>query len=196
MSTLARNMEVMKKFQDEIRDRLGNGKERITEEDIGRVPYLDLVIKETFRLHPAVPLLLPRETMAHIKVQGYDIPPKRRILVNAWAIARDPKLWTNPEEFNPERFVDSHVDYKGQDFELLPFGSGRRMCPGMAMGMATVELGLLNLLYFFDWKLPDGMTERDIDIEEAGTLTVVKKVPLKLVPVLSPLITPNSSSRK
>ncbi|CAN6857211.1 unnamed protein product [Brassica oleracea] len=171
-------------------------KERITEEDIGKVPYLDLVIKETFRLHPAVPLLLPRETMAHIKVQGYDIPPKRRILVNAWAIGRDPKLWTNPEEFNPDRFIDSPVGYKGQDFGLLPFGSGRRICPGMAMGMDTVELVLLNLLYFFDWKLPDGMTDRDIDIEEAGTLTVVKKVPLKLVPVLHSPVTPNSSFRK
>ncbi|WZZ86603.1 hypothetical protein YC2023_115182 [Brassica napus] len=187
MTELARNMEVMKKFQEEICDRLGNSKERITEEDIGKFLHLYLVIKETFRLHPTVPLLLPRETMAHIKVQGYDIPPKRRILVNAWAIGRDPKLWINPEEFNPDRFIDSPVGYKGQDFGLLPFGSGRRICPGMAMGMATVELVLLNLLYFFDWKLPDGMTDRDIDIEEAGTLTVVKKVPLKLVPVLHSL---------
>ncbi|CAF2040437.1 hypothetical protein HID58_033068 [Brassica napus] len=195
MTELARNMEVMKKVQGEIRDRLGNSKERVTEEDIGKVPYLYLVIMETFRLHPALPLLLPRETMTHIKVQGYDIPPKRRILVNAWAIARDPKLWKNPEEFNPDRFMDNPVGYRGQSFEFLPFGSGRRMCPGITMGMATVELGLLNLLYFFDWKLPDGMTERDIDIEEAGTLTVVKKVPLKLVPVLSSLVTPNSSFR-
>jgi cytochrome P450 len=183
MTELARNPEVMKKVQGEIRDRLGRNKERITEEDINKVPYLNLVIKETFRLHHPVPLLLPRETMAHIKVQGYDIPPKRRILVNAWAIGRDPKLWTNPEEFNPERFINSPVDYRGQHFELLPFGSGRRICPGISMGMATVELGLLNLLYFFDWKLPDGMTHKDIDTEEVGTLTIVKKVPLKLLPV-------------
>ncbi|KAL1199946.1 Cytochrome P450 71B19 [Cardamine amara subsp. amara] len=183
MTELVKNPKLMKKVQDEIRDRLGNNKEKITEEDIDKVPYLNLVIKETFRLHPAVPLLLPRETMAHIKVQGYDIPPKKRILVNAYAIGRDPKLWRNPEDFNPDRFIDSHVDYRGQHFELLPFGSGRRICPGIAMGMATVELGLLNLLYFFDWKLPDGMTHKDIDVEEAGNLTVVKKVPLKLVPV-------------
>ncbi|KFK33557.1 hypothetical protein AALP_AA5G029100 [Arabis alpina] len=175
MTELAKNPEVMKKLQGEIRDRLGNNKERITEEDVEKVPYLNLVIKETFRLHLVVPLLLPRETMSHIKVQGYDIPPKRRILVNAWAIARDPKLWKNPEEFNPERFIDSHVDYRGQHYELLAFGTGRRICPGMAMGMANVELGLLNLLYFFDWKLPDGMTHEDINTEEAGTLTVVKK---------------------
>ncbi|KAG7626629.1 putative cytochrome P450 [Arabidopsis thaliana] len=183
MTELARNPEVMKKVQGEIRDRLGRNKERITEEDNNKVPYLNLVIKETFRLHHPVPLLLPRETMAHIKVQGYDIPPKRRILVNAWAIGRDPKLWTNPEEFDPERFIDSPVDCRGQHFELLPFGSGRRICPGISMGMATVELGLLNLLYFFDWKLPDGMTHKDIDTEEVGTLTIAKKVPLKLLPV-------------
>ncbi|RID60108.1 hypothetical protein BRARA_F03287 [Brassica rapa] len=146
-------------------------------------PKFPMVIKETFRLHHAVPLLLPRETVVHIKVQGYDIPPGRQILVNASAIGRDPKLWTNPEEFNPERFIDKPVDYRGQHFEFLPFGSGRRMCPGMPMGMAIVELGLLNLLYFFDWSLPDGMTIDDIDMEEAGTLTIVKKVPLKLVPV-------------
>ncbi|EOA25701.1 hypothetical protein CARUB_v10019054mg [Capsella rubella] len=183
MTELVRNPEVMKKVQHEIRDRLGNNKERITEEDINKVPFLNMVIKETFRLHPAAPLLLQRETRAHVKVQGYDIPPKRRILVNAWAIGRDPKYWTNPEEFNPERFIDSPVDYKGKHFEFLPFGSGRRICPGIAMGIATVELGLLNLLYFFDWRAPDGMTHKDIDVEEAGTLTVIKKVPLKLVPV-------------
>ncbi|KAG7563583.1 Cytochrome P450 [Arabidopsis suecica] len=183
MTELARNPVLMKKVQGEIRDRLGNDKERITKEDLNKVPFLNLVIKETFRLHPVAPLLLPRETMAHIKVQGYDIPPKRRILVNTWAIGRDPKLWTNPEEFNPERFINNPVDYRGQHFELLPFGSGRRICPGMGLGITIVELGLLNLLYFFDWRAPDGMTHKDIDTEEVGTLTVVKKVPLKLVPV-------------
>ncbi|KAL1199943.1 Cytochrome P450 71B19 [Cardamine amara subsp. amara] len=142
-----------------------------------------MVMKETFRLHPASPLLLLREAMAHIKVQGYEIPPKRWILVNVEAIGRDPKLWKNPEEFNPARFMDSFVDYRGQHFELLPLGSGRRICPGMPMGIATVELGLLNLLYFFDWRFPEGMTYKDIDTEEAGTLTIVKRVPLKLVPV-------------
>jgi cytochrome P450 len=183
MTELVKNPKLIKKVQGEIREQLGSNKARITEEDIDKVPYLKMVIKETFRLHPAAPLILPRETMAHIKVQGYDIPPKRRILVNVSAIGRDPKLWTNPEEFDPERFMDSSVDYRGQHYELLPFGSGRRICPGMPMGIAAVELGLLNLLYFFDWKLPDGMTHKDIDTEEAGTLTIVKKVPLQLVPV-------------
>ncbi|XP_010430754.1 PREDICTED: cytochrome P450 71B17-like [Camelina sativa] len=106
-------LKVMKKVQGEIQDRLGNNKERITEEDLDKVPFLNMVINETLRLDAAAPLLLPRETMAHIKVQGYDIPPKTQILVNTWAIGRHPKYWTNPEEFNPERFMDSPVDYKG-----------------------------------------------------------------------------------
>lgn len=183
MTELMRNPRVMKKVQDEVRTVLGENRERITEQDLNTLNYFKLVIKETFRLHPTAPLLLPRETMSPIKLQGYDIPVKTQIMINVYAIARDPKLWENPDEFEPERFADSSVDYRGLNFELLPFGSGRRICPGMTMGIATVELGLLNLLYFFDWRVPDGRTHEDIDTEEAGTLTIVKKVPLKLVPV-------------
>ncbi|XP_019086596.1 PREDICTED: cytochrome P450 71B17-like [Camelina sativa] len=175
MTELVKTPQVMKKVQGEIRDRLGNNKERITEEDLDKVPFLNMVIKETFRLHPAAPLLLPRETMAHIKVQGYDIPPNRQILVNAWAIGRDPKYWTNPEEFNPERFMDSPMDYKGRHFEFISFGSGRRICPGIAMGVATVELGLLNLLYFFDWRAPDGITHKDIEKKKLVPLQSSRK---------------------
>uniref|UniRef100_A0A0D3DAZ4 Cytochrome P450 n=1 Tax=Brassica oleracea var. oleracea TaxID=109376 RepID=A0A0D3DAZ4_BRAOL len=183
MAELVRNPRVMKKAQDEIRTCFGiKQKERIEEEDLDKLQYLKLVIKETLRLHPAGPLLLPRETMSQIKIQGYDIPPKTLLVVNAWSIGRDPKHWEDPEEFIPERFIDCPVDYKGQSFEMLPFGSGRRMCPGMASAIATVELGLLNLLYYFDWRLPE--EEKILDMEEAGDTTVIKKVPLELLPVL------------
>ncbi|XP_010514268.1 PREDICTED: cytochrome P450 71B25-like [Camelina sativa] len=181
MAELVRNPRVMKKAQDEIRNCIGI-KARIEDEDVNKLQYLKLVIKETLRLHPAAPLLLPRETMADIKIQGYDIPRKTLLLVNAWSIGRDPKYWKNPEEFNPERFIDCPVDYKGQNFEFIPFGSGRRICPGMASGLATIELALLNLLNFFDWKLPD--EKKDMDMEESGDVTVVKKVPLELLPIL------------
>ncbi|CAH2077361.1 unnamed protein product [Thlaspi arvense] len=184
MTELARNPRVMKKAQEEIRTTLGLKKDRINEEDIDKVEYLKLIIKETFRLHPALPFLLPRETVSHVKIKGYDIPPKTQIQLNVWRIGRDPERWTDPEDFIPERFTNSCVDFRGQNFELLPFGSGRRICPGMPMAIATVELGLLNLLYFFDWRLPEGMvSEEDIDMEEAGNLTIVKKLPLQLVPV-------------
>ncbi|KAG2308068.1 hypothetical protein Bca4012_082886 [Brassica carinata] len=183
MSELVRNPRAMKKAQEEIRTTLGDKKEIITEDDLGKADYLKLIIKETFRLHPALPFILPRETMSHVKIQGYDIPPKTQIQVNVWSIGRDPEHWTDPGDFIPERFTDSSVDFRGQHFELLPFGSGRRMCPAMSMGFATVELGLMNLLYFFDWALPDGMNFGDIDMEETGNLSIVKKVPLQLVPL-------------
>ncbi|KFK43573.1 hypothetical protein AALP_AA1G143900 [Arabis alpina] len=183
MTELVRNPRVMKKAQESIRTTLGHNRERITEEDLDKVDYLKLVIKETFRLHPALPFIVPRETMSHIKIQGYDIPPKTQIQLNVWTIGRDPNRWTDPEDFIPERFSNSSVDFRGQHFELLPFGSGRRICPGMPMAIATVELGLMNLLYFFDWKLPDGMKIEDIDMEEAGNISIVKKLPLQLVPV-------------
>ncbi|ESQ35512.1 hypothetical protein EUTSA_v10007465mg [Eutrema salsugineum] len=171
MTELIKNPRVMRKAQEEIRAVLGSNREKITEEDTEKVEYLKLIIKETFRLHPAIPTL-PRESMSQIKIQGYDIPPNTRIQINIWAIGQDPKLWKNPEEFIPERFIE----------KLLPFGSGRRICPGMPMAIPTLELGLLNMLYFFDWKLPDGMVGEDIDMEEVGNISSVKKVPLLLVP--------------
>ncbi|XP_010425292.1 PREDICTED: cytochrome P450 71B23 [Camelina sativa] len=182
MTELMRSPRVMKKVQDEVRTVLGGKRERITEQDLNQLNYFKLVIKETFRLHPAAPLLLPREVMSQIKIQDYDIPEKTQIMVNVYAIGRDPNLWENPDEFKPERFADSSVDYRGLNFELLPFGSGRRICPGMTMGIATVELGLLNLLYFFNWGLPEGRTVKDIDLEEEGATIVGKKVSLQLVP--------------
>jgi len=184
MTELTRHPRVMKKLQEEIRATLGPNKERITEEDLEKVEYLNLVIKESFRLHPPAPLLLPRETMSDIEIQGYHIPKNAHVKINTYAIGRDPKRWTNPEEFNPERFLNTSINYKGQHYELLPFGAGRRNCPGMTLGITILELGLLNILYYFDWSLPSGMTIKDIDMEEDGALNIAKKVPLQLVPTL------------
>jgi cytochrome P450 len=184
MTELAKNPRLMKKAQNEIRKFVGN-KGKVTESDTNHLLYLKMIIKETLRLHPPVPLLIPRETMSHFKINGYDIYPKMLLQVNAWAIGRDPKYWKNPEEFMPERFIDNSVDYKGQHFELLPFGAGRRGCPGIYMATTTIELALANLLYFFDWKLPYGMKEEDINMEELVglCLTTNKKTPLSLVPI-------------
>ncbi|KAL1221772.1 Cytochrome P450 71B8 [Cardamine amara subsp. amara] len=184
MTELTRHPKVMKKLQEEIRTTLGSNKDRITEEDLQKVDYMKLVIEETFRLHPPAPLLLPRLTMSDIKIQGYNIPKNTMIEINTYTIGRDPKCWTNPEEFIPERFINTSISYKGQHFEFLPFGAGRRSCPGMALGITIVELGLLNLLYFFNWSLPEGMSIADIDMEEVGALNIAKKLPLELVPTL------------
>ncbi|KFK34579.1 hypothetical protein AALP_AA5G164200 [Arabis alpina] len=122
--------------------------------------------------------------MSDIEIQGYNIPKNAMIKINIYAIGRDPKCWTNPNEFIPERFSNTSINYKGQHFELLPFGAGRRSCPGMTLGMTMPELGLLHILYFFNWSLPNGMTIEDIDMEEDGSLNIAKKVPLELVPTL------------
>lgn len=183
MAELIRNPRVMKKAQDEIRSCIMN-KGKVAESDINQLEFLRVVVKETLRLHPPGPLLIPRETMSHFKLKGYDIEPKTRMQVNVWGIGRDPKIWKDPEVFWPERFIDSSVDFKGQHFEFLPFGAGRRGCPAIYMGTTMVELVLANLLYCFDWKLPNGMKEEDIDMEEAAGQTVYKKLALSLVPII------------
>ncbi|XP_010461230.1 PREDICTED: cytochrome P450 71B14-like [Camelina sativa] len=156
MTHLIKNPRVMKKVQAEVREVIKN-KDDITEEDIERLDYLKMVIKETFWITPIGPLLIPREVSKDIKIGGYDIPKKTWIHVNVWAIHRNPNVWKDPKVFIPERFMDSQIDYKGLNFELLPFGSGKRICPSIGMGMALVHLTLINLLYRFDWKLTEGM---------------------------------------
>ncbi|XVE74921.1 hypothetical protein DITRI_Ditri12bG0057400 [Diplodiscus trichospermus] len=185
MAELARKPRVMKKAQDEVRTFAG--KNGIVNEDvIDQLQYLMMVVKETLRLHPPATLLLPRETMSHFRIDDYDIHTKTLILVNVWAIGRDPKYWKNAENFFPERFSDSSIDFRGQHYEFLPFGGGRRSCPGMNLATKIVELALANLLHCFDWEIPFGMEgELDIDMEEAAgpSVTVCKKTALRLVPV-------------
>ena len=181
MTELVKNSKIMKKLQHEIRSTIIQ-QDQVKENELEKLQYLKMVVKEALRLHPPIPLL-PRETMSHFKLNGYDINPKTRIHVNAWAIGRDPDCWKNPQEFCPERFMESNIDYKGQNFELIPFGAGRRVCPGVNMGIATVELALANMLLCFDWKLPNGMKEEDLDMEEEFGLSVWKKSPLQLLPI-------------
>ena len=124
-----------------------------------------MVVKETLRLHPPIGLL-PREAMSLFKIGDYDINPKTRILINAWAIGRNPNSWKNPNEFYPERFEDNVIDFMDHNFELIPFGSGRRMCPGITMGSTIVMVTLANLLYRFDCEVPNGMEREDISLKE------------------------------
>ncbi|RZC47135.1 hypothetical protein C5167_040067 [Papaver somniferum] len=151
MSELLKNQRVMEKVQIEVR-RVFGGMNSINGTDISKLEYLKLVIKETLRLHPPGPLTI-RECRERCVIDGYDIPAKTKIIVNLWALARDPEYWSDPDTFEPERFDGSSVDYKGNNFEYLPFGAGRRMCPGMSFAMANVELTLAHLLYHFDWKI-------------------------------------------
>ena len=154
------------------------------ESELENLHFLKMVVKEILRLHPPGTLLLPREVMSHFKIGDYDINPKTRILINVWAIGRDPNTWKNQNEFYLERFEDNAIDFRGQNFGLLPFGFGRRMCPGITMASTVVMVTLANLLYHFDWKLPNGMKREDVSVEEGVGLNIYRKLPLYLVPVI------------
>ncbi|XP_071728243.1 6,7,8-trihydroxycoumarin synthase-like [Rutidosis leptorrhynchoides] len=180
MTSLIKNPQIMKKTQDEVRNVVGK-KGEVNEDDLRKLTYLKTVTKEIMRLYPPAPLLVPRETNKDTILHGYEIKQKTMVHVNAWAIGRDPELWENPEEFLPERFLGSEVDFRGNDFELIPFGGGRRICPGISMGVLMAELLLANLVYLFDWSLLDGVKIEDIDYEVMPGLTMHKKNDLCLL---------------
>ncbi|KAL4559754.1 hypothetical protein LXL04_031899 [Taraxacum kok-saghyz] len=182
MAELLKNPVVMKKAQAEVREILV-GKDGITEEDIEKMTYLKAVIKETLRLHPPLPMLVPSVASKDVKVMGYDIPEGTSVMTNAWAIGRDPKHWDNPEEFRPERFLGSNIDFKGHDFELIPFGAGRRICPGITLAMTTNENLLATLINKFDWKLANEEKEEELDMSESPGVVIRKRVPLLVVAI-------------
>ncbi|WVZ53513.1 hypothetical protein U9M48_004443 [Paspalum notatum var. saurae] len=173
MAELMRNHAAMSKVQAEVRGAF-TGRTKIIEEGLGELTYLQFVIKETLRLHIPGPLFM-RECQESCKVMGYDVPSGTKVLLNLWAIARDPKYWDEPETFKPERFETDARDFRGNCFEFMPFGSGRRMCPGMSFGLANVEVALAKLLFYFDWSLPAGVHPRELDMTESMGVTVQKK---------------------
>ncbi|XP_021600483.2 cytochrome P450 83B1 [Manihot esculenta] len=174
MCLLMKNPEIMRKTQEEIRSVIGK-KGFVNEDDLQKLPYYKAMVRETMRLEPAAPMLVPRETIEDCKLGGYDIPAKSIVYVNNWAVGRDPEAWENPHEFRPERLLESGIDVKGNDYELTPFGAGRRICPGYFMGMSNVELSLANFLYRFDWEMPPGMKADDIDFNDVRPGIVVHK---------------------
>ncbi|KAK2440975.1 cytochrome P450 71D11 [Trifolium repens] len=181
MAEMIRDPRIMKKAQAEVRG-VFSMKGRVDENYINELNYLKLVVKETLRLHPPGPLLLPRECGKACEINGYQIPIKSKVIVNAWAIARDPKYWTESERFYPERFIDSDIDYIGSNFEYIPFGAGRRICPGSSFGLRNIELALAMLLYHFDWKLPSGIRSEELDMTEEFGVSVGRKDDLLLFP--------------
>ncbi|XVF77127.1 hypothetical protein PTKIN_Ptkin14bG0015700 [Pterospermum kingtungense] len=182
MFEMLKNPELMNKAQTEVRQVFGaNG--GVNEARIHELKYLKSIVKETLRLHPSAPLLIPRECTENCVIKGYDIPAKTKVIINAWAIGRDPNYWKEAEKFDPERFLDSSIDFRGTNFEYIPFGAGRRICPGMSFALPSVELPLANLLYHFNWKLPKGKKFEDLEMTEAFGLTVRRKHDLFLIPI-------------
>ncbi|CAK8538896.1 unnamed protein product [Lathyrus sativus] len=183
MSEIVKNPKVMEEVQAEVR-RVFDKKGYVDESELHQLIYLKCVIKETLRLHPHAPMLLPRESRERCQINGYDIPAKTMVLINAWAIGRDPRYWVEAESFKPERFLDSKIDFRGTDFEFIPFGAGRRICPGIGFVIAIIELSLAQLLYHFNWKLPNDMKNEELDMTESPGVTVTRKHGLCLIPII------------
>ncbi|CAA3023058.1 premnaspirodiene oxygenase-like [Olea europaea subsp. europaea] len=180
IAELMRNQDVMTKTQAEIRQ-VVKEKGTVEESDVQPLKYLKLVIKETLRLHPPFPLLA-RACREECEVNGYTIPIKAKVMINIWALGRDPDYWDDPESFKPERFDSNSIDFLGNNFEFIPFGAGKRFCPGMNFALANIELPLAQLLYYFNWKLPSGMLPNDLDMKEGKGLSVPRKNDLYLIP--------------
>nr|QNS29959.1 cytochrome P450 [Nothapodytes nimmoniana] len=180
MAELVKNPRVQKKAQEELDQVVGSDRV-MSESDISKLTYLQSVAKEALRLHPPTPLMLPHKANANVKIGVYDIPKGTVVNVNVWAIGRDPAIWKDPLEFRPERFLEEDVDMKGHDFRLLPFGAGRRVCPGaqLAINMVTSMLG--HLLHHFSWSPPQGVKPQDIDLSENSGRVTYMLVPLKAV---------------
>ncbi|KAM1295921.1 hypothetical protein ACFX13_016084 [Malus domestica] len=182
LAELLRHPEVMKRLQKELQSVVGMDR-MVEESDLPKLDYLSMVVKESFRLHPVGPLLIPHQSMEDVIVDGYHIPKKSRVFINIWTIGRDPNVWSdNVEEFYPERFMNSNVDLQGHDFQLIPFGSGRRGCPAMQLGLTTVRLALGNLVNCFNWELPTGMLPKDLDMTEKFGLSLSKAKHLLAMP--------------
>ncbi|XP_059433243.1 cytochrome P450 71AU50-like [Corylus avellana] len=181
LSELMKNPQVMKKVQKELEDVVGL--ERMVEEsDLDSLEYLDMVLKETFRLHPIAPLLLPHEATEDCTINGFHIPHKSRVMINVWAIGRDPSVWSDAEKFFLERFVGSNIEVRGRDLQLIPFGSGRRGCPGMQLGLTVVRLVVAQLVHCFDWELPEKMPPNELDMTEEFGITTPRGNHLLAIP--------------
>lgn len=186
LSLLLNNRHVLKKAQQELDSVVGRERQ-VNESDMKDLVYLQAIIKEIFRLYPAAPLSVQHESIEDCSVGGYHIPSGTRLIVNLSKLHRDSRVWLNPSEFKPERFLTTHkdIDFKGQDFELIPFGSGRRMCPAVSFASQVVNLILATLLHSFEIENPSG---QPVDMSESAGLTNLKATPLDvfLMPRLPP----------
>ncbi|CAI8617078.1 unnamed protein product [Vicia faba] len=181
MSELLKNENIMSKAKQELEQIIGKGKP-IEDSDIVKLPYLQAIIKETFRLHPSVPFLLPRKANANVEIEGYTIPKDAQIWVNVWAIGRNSSVWENENLFSPDRFLKSKINIKGHNFELTPFGAGRRICPGLLLATKVLYLMLGSLINCFNWKVDDKTTIDDMYMEDKFGITLDKAQPLRVIP--------------
>ncbi|XP_076951876.1 cytochrome P450 76T24-like [Bidens hawaiensis] len=183
MTELIRNPKKLETARIELMKHMHNNDKTLNEHNIPQLPYLQAIIKETLRLHPPGPFLVPHQATHDVEVEGFIVPKDAQILCNVWAIGRDPKVWSNANVFMPERFLEAKTDYRGQDFELIPFGAGRRSCPGLNLARRELHTILVSLIYNFDWKLEGNMRAQDLDMEEKFGLSLPRNVPLMAIPI-------------
>lgn len=182
MAEVLRNPEIMAKAKEEIEAVIGKAK-IVKENEVSKLPYLLSIVKETLRMHPPVPFLLPRKVENKVKLDGYTILEGTQVLVNAWAIGRDPTIWEDSLEFKPQRFFECGLDVRGQDFELIPFGAGRRLCPGLPLAIRMIPMMLGSLLNNFDWNLDTEIEGGELDMTEKFGITLQKAFPLCANPI-------------
>ncbi|KAG8641972.1 cytochrome P450 CYP82D47-like [Manihot esculenta] len=186
LANLLNNRRELQLAQEEIDQKIGRDRP-VEESDVENLVYLKAIMKETLRLYPAGPLAFPREAMEDCTLFGYHIPKGTRLLTNLWKLHHDGNVWPNPDEFKPDRFLTTHadVDVLGQNFELVPFGSGRRSCPGLNFAMQVIQLGMARLLQGFNFTTPNN---EPVDMTESLTLTLAKETPLEVIvtPRLAP----------
>ena len=178
LALLLNNQDALKKVQEELEQVVGRERQ-VNESDINNLVYLQAVIKETLRLYPAGPLLLPHEAIEDCKIDQYDVTVGTRVFVNVAKLHRDPRVWSDPNEFKPERFLTEHknMDVRGQNFELIPFGSGRRICPGISFALQIMQLTLATLLHSFDIT----PLVEPVDMRETIGQTNLKLTPLEVL---------------
>ncbi|XP_052193633.1 xanthotoxin 5-hydroxylase CYP82C2-like [Diospyros lotus] len=179
LTLLLNNRQVLKKAQDELDIHVGKQRQ-VNESDIKNLVYLQAIVKETLRLYPALPLSVHREAMEDCTIAGFNIPAGTRLLVNLWKLQRDPDIWSNPLEFRPERFCMDQRDFdvRGHHFELIPFGAGRRICPGITFALQVLHLTLARLLHGFELGT---VSDMKVDMTESPGLTVPKATPLEVL---------------
>lgn len=181
MAELINHPNIFKKAREEIDSVVGKNR-NLKESDTPSLAYLQAIVKETLRLHPSGPLFT-RESTQDCNIGGYHIPANTRLLVNVWAIGRDPNFWENPMEFQPERFMGSSlIDVRGQYYHFLPFGSGRRSCPGTSLALQVIQTTLGRMIQCFDWKVING-DYNTVDMSEAAGISLLMEKPLMCVPV-------------
>ncbi|KAM4076440.1 hypothetical protein ACJW30_12G064000 [Castanea mollissima] len=180
VANLMKNQDAMHKLRDELDREIGT--DIVKESHLAHLPYLQACVNETLRLHPPGPLLLPHRALQTCQVMGYTVPKDSQVLVNMWAIGRDSMIWNDSLSFKLERFLDSSLDSKGNNFEYIPFSAGRRIFPGQSLATMQVPYILASLVHSFDWFLPGNMNSTELDMNEKFTITLRKKQPLQLIP--------------